>query len=352
VVVTHNVQPALNPTLGPGPSVLGWVLPHLMALVAAQGVDPSPIRQLPGLRNRNLEDPDVRVPDAAAQEAWRLAARLTEDEALGIHIAESLPRGALDLVEYAFRSSGSLAVGLERLARYSRVLSDRVVARTESSGDDLILLVGDTGRGPIHPARAEFALAIALRLARDATGVDVRPLQVGFAHEAPCDQTEQTRFFRVPAHFGSGSNALVLSRTDAERQLRGADPALAAIVRRRLEKALAERDRPEASSLTARVRRLLVEGLGQTTLTQQAVARTLQISTRTLSRRLAEEQTSFRNILDEARCQLATALLHDRSLSVGDIAFFLQYSEPAAFHRSFKRWTGQTPRRFRRALAA
>jgi AraC-like DNA-binding protein len=323
-----------------------------MALVAAQGLDPSPIRQLPGLRHRNLEDPDLRVPETAAQEAWSLAARMTEDEALGIHMAESLPRGALDLVEYAFRSSASLAVGLARLARYSRVLSDRVVARTENSGHDMVMLIGDTGRGPIHPARAEFSLAIALRLARDATGVDVRPLQVSFAHDAPCDQTEQTRFFRVPAHFASGSNAMVLNRADADRPLRGADPALSAIVHRRLEKALAERDRPEAVSLTARVRRLLVEGLGQTTLTPDAVAQRLEISTRTLSRRLAEENTSFRRILDEARCQFATALLHDRSLSVGDIAFFLQYSEPAAFHRSFKRWTGQTPRGFRRALAA
>jgi AraC-like DNA-binding protein len=145
---------------------------------------------------------------------------------------------------------------------------------------------------------------------------------------------------------------MVLNRADADRPLRGADPALSAIVHRRLEKALAERDRPEAVSLTARVRRLLVEGLGQTTLTPDAVAQRLEISTRTLSRRLAEENTSFRRILDEARCQFATALLHDRSLSVGDIAFFLQYSEPAAFHRSFKRWTGQTPRGFRRALAA
>jgi AraC-like DNA-binding protein len=335
-----------------GPTVLGWVLPHVIAQVARQGFDPSAIRQLPALRHRDLDDPDLRVPESVAQEAWRLAVRITGDHALGLHVAESLPRGALDLVEYAFRSSASLGVGLERLARYSRVLSDRVAARTEAGAHDLLLFVGDTGGGPLHSARAEFSLAVALRLARDATAVDVRPLQVCFAHEAPDDQGDHERFFRAPVHFASGSTSMLLRRSDADRQLRGADAALSAIVRRRLDKVLAERDTPDSGTLTERVRRMLVEELGQTTLTPQAVATTLDISARTLSRRLAQEQTSFRRILDEARCQFATALLHDRSLSVADIAFFLQYSEPAAFHRSFKRWTGRTPRGFRHALTA
>jgi AraC-like DNA-binding protein len=66
-----------------------------------------------------------------------------------------------------------------------------------------------------------------------------------------------------------------------------------------------------------------------------------------LSRRLAEEKTSFRELLDEVRSEFARALLMDRSLSVADVAFFLNYSEPAAFHRSFRRWTGQTPSEYR-----
>jgi AraC-like DNA-binding protein len=331
-------------------TVSGWVLPYLMVLVASQGHDPAAMSQLPGLAG--LDDPDVRVPERSAQEAWRMAAAMTRDPALGVHLAESLPRGALDLVEYAFRSSTSLRVGLERLARYGRVLSDRVAARTEDNGADLLLLVQDTGSSPLHPARAEFALAVALRLARDGTGCEVRPLQVCFAHPAPADSADHARFFRVPVVFGSGANTMILSRADADRPLRGADPALSGIVRRRLEKALAERAVDVKGPMSVRVRRILMDDLGQTALTPAAVARALEVSTRTLSRRLAAEGTSFRHILDQARCELAMALLHDGSLSVGDIAFFLQYSEPAAFHRSFRRWTGQTPRAFRQGLTA
>jgi AraC-like DNA-binding protein len=329
-----------------GPSVQGWVLPHLIAWVETQGFDGTSIRRLPGLAD--LTDPDTRVPEASAETAWRLATTITGDAVIGVRVAQSLPRGALDLVEYAFRSSASLAAAFERLARYSRVLSDRVAARIETQGEgSLLLLVRDTWNTALHPGRAEFALAMALKFARESSGADVTPLQVSFAHAAPKDASEHRRFFRGPVRFGAGSNSMILSAADAARPLQAADEALSSIVRRRLDKALAERDLRHSGPLSGRVRHMMVDHLGETTLTPEAVARTLAVSRRTLSRRLADEGTSFRHILDDVRREFACALLQDRSLSVGDVAFFLQYSEPAAFNRSFRRWTGRTPHAFR-----
>ena len=326
-------------------SVQGWVLPHLIAWVESRDVSAAPIRRLFG-RTR-LDDPDVRVAEAVAETAWRLAATLTNDEALGIHLVESLPRGSLDLIEYALRSSPSLEKGIDRLARYGRLLSDRVAARTHREGDSLLFLVHDTATTPLHSARTEFALAVALKLARDSTGADIAPLSVSFAHPAPANIAEHRRFFHGPVQFAAGSSSMRLSASDGSRPMREADAALEGIVRRRLENALGDRDRSSAGAMSTRVRRLLVERLGQTVLTLDAVATALAVSRRTLTRRLAEEGASFRQILDEVRRDFARALLQDRSLSIGDIAFFLQYSEPAAFHRSFRRWTGQTPSAFR-----
>ena len=184
-------------------SVQGWVLPHLIAWVEGCNASGAPIRRLFG-RTR-LDDPNVRVPEAVTETAWRLAATLTRDDALGIHLAESLPRGALDLIEYALRSSPSLEHGLVRLARYGRLLSDRVAARTHRKDDSLLFLVHDTATTPLHPARAEFALALALKLARDSTGADIRPVRVGFAHPAPDNLAEHRRFFHGPVRFDAGS---------------------------------------------------------------------------------------------------------------------------------------------------
>lgn len=328
-------------------SVQGWVLPHLIAWVEGRNVDPAPIRRLFG-RTR-LEDPNVRVPEAVTDTAWRLAATLTGDEALGIHLAESLPRGALDLIEYALRSSPSLEKGLDRLARYGRLVSERVAARTDRKAESLLFLVHDTAKAPLHPARTEFALAVALKLARDSTGVDITPVRVCFAHPAPGNIAEHRRFFHGPVRFAAGSSSMSLSAADASRPMREADPALSGIIRRRLENALGDRDHASDGAMSARVRRLLVEHLGQSALTLDAVAAALAVSRRTLTRRLAEERTSFRQILDRVREDFACALLQDRGLNIGDISFFLQYSEPTAFHRSFRRWTGRTPQAFRGA---
>src|ERR1700752_250232 len=93
-----------------GPSVQGWVLPYLIEWVETRGFDAASIRKLRGMAE--LTDPDLRVPEASVEEACRLGTTLTNDEAGGVHLEEGLPRAALDLVEFAFRSSASLASAL------------------------------------------------------------------------------------------------------------------------------------------------------------------------------------------------------------------------------------------------
>jgi AraC-like DNA-binding protein len=321
-----------------------WVFPHLIAWLESQSIDAAPISRLPGIVTN---DPDRRVSESTAEAAWRLAATMTHDAAIGLHVAEWLPRGALDLIEYAVRSSPSLGSGLERLARYGCLVSDRVAARTETSAGGLQLIIRDVGSSALHSARAEFALALALKLARDVTGVPIVPVHVALAHRCPEDVSEHQRFFCAPVRFAAGTNTMIVSALDAARPLPGADAALSAIVRRRLDQVLPDAGLLTTASLSTRVRRMLVEDLGQTTLTADSVARALAMSRRTLTRRLGEEGTSFRAILDDVRAELSRALLQDRSLSIADVAFFLHYSEPTAFHRSFRRWTGQTPQNYR-----
>jgi AraC-like DNA-binding protein len=331
-------------------SVLGWVVPLLAAYIKERGHDNAPILQLTGIRGRDLKDPDVRVPETASREAWRLAMTITKDEAIGLHVAQWLPRGALDLVEYAFRTSATLGAGLDRLARYGRLINDRLDVDVVRTGPGVRFLIGGADASPVHPQRAEMSIALALRLARDATAIHLIPVEVLFAHDAPADLTEHREFFRSPLHFSSGVNGMVFSDADGARTLQAADAALGAIIRRRLDTAIDKLDRPADASTAARVRRLLIDGMGQQQQSVTTVGRELGMSARTLSRRLADENTSFRDIQDDIRHQLAVALLADDSKSIAEIAFFLGYAEPAPFHRSFKRWTGTTPQLHRQKM--
>jgi AraC-like DNA-binding protein len=329
-------------------SVLGWVVPLLADYVKAQGHDNGPILQLTGIRGRDLKDPDVRVPETASREAWRLAMAITKDEAIGLHLAQWLPRGSLDLVEYAFRTSATLADGLDRLAHYGRLINDRLAVHVLREGPGVRFLIGVGDAQPLHPQRTEFSIALALRLAREAAALHLVPVEVLFAHTAPADSTEHREFFGAHIHFSSGVNGMVFSDNDGARKLQAADAALGAIIRLRLDKAIEKLDRPADTSTAARVRRLLIDGMGQDQQSVTTIGRELGMSARTLSRRLGEEDTSFRDIQDEVRHQLAVALLADENKSIAEIAFFLGYAEPAPFHRSFKRWTGTTPQLHRR----
>ena len=196
--------------------------------------------------------------------------------------------------------------------------------------------------------RADFALAFVVRLAREATKKAVVPIEVRFAYAAPKRLQEYRDHFRSRLVHDASVNQVVFAREDLSRPLASADTALAGMTQRRLEKMLGQLPR-EAESTALRVRRVLLGLLARGKATVQIVGRELGMSGRTLHRRLHDERTSFRRVLDEVRRDVAVALLDDQATAISEIAFILGYSEPAAFTRSFKRWTGETPLTARRA---
>jgi AraC-like DNA-binding protein len=323
---------------------VAWVLPHLIAFLAAAGHDPAPLRQLPGVRRRDISDPDLRVADAVLAEAWRLARQATGDDLLGLHFAQAVPAGALDLLEYAFRSSPTLVVALQQIVRFGRVMRDRASTDLVCDGDRVMA----TWEGVAPLQRVDFAAAFLVRLVREATGSPVAPLEVSLTHASLGRAEEYRSFFQSRVRFDQPSNCLVLAASDAARPLRSADPALAGVVRRRLEKMLAQ-VHATGDSTADRVRRVLLPTLARGEPTAAEVSRELGLSQRTLQRQLQAEDTSFTRILDSAREEVARALLREPGVGIAEIAFLLGYSEPAAFHRSFRRWTGQTPLVYRRA---
>ena len=83
----------------------------------------------------------------------------------------------------------------------------------------------------------------------------------------------------------------------------------------------------------------------------EAVARALHMSVRTLQRRLVASGVTFREVADAVRMQLAEEYLSDRAVSTAEVAFLLGFSDQTAFNRAFRRWTGQSPGRWRRGRA-
>ncbi len=309
------------------------------------------MRRAAGLDDSVLADPDSRIDAERAFRAWETAVALTGEADLGLLVAGAQPAGALDLLEYAFRASPTLGRAFEQLARYRRVVRDDLVVTLAEDGGRATVAFTLGRPGPLLRQQANYFLFGWLRIAREATGrEDLAPLEARVPYPAPESVLGIERAFRGPVVYESPDAAFVFAREAMALGTLRPDPGLLRVLRQRLSRL--EPPRADAGPFAADVRSRIEEDLPSGEVTAARVAAEMGLSARTLDRRLAAEGTSFRDVLDGVRGELAEQLLRDPRVTTGEIAFQLGFSESSAFHRSFKRRTGLTPREFRRQASA
>lgn len=284
-------------------------------------------------------DDDARISAAQFCVAWSEALRLTNDRALALRIAGATPTGAFGIVEYVCRSSPTLGDALRQWVRYLNLLDDAVTVGLAVERDRAMLRVERESEAPA-PASHELCWALVARHARELSTVPFRLIAVELAHPAPADVARYRAWFDAPVVFGAETTQLVFPRSALEATLVSSDPALLAI----LERTAAElaRAKPTDATTSAQVKRVLHELLRSADANIEMVAKRLGIPSRSLQRRLKDENTSFNALREELRRELADRYLRD-GLAVAEISFLLGFSEPSAFFRAFKRWTGNTP---------
>jgi AraC-like DNA-binding protein len=189
-------------------------------------------------------------------------------------------------------------------------------------------------------------VVLVTRLIRQLSGNAWTPERVWLAHPRPPDSSAlEACFAGTPITFDTGANGLAFAASTLALPVVSADAPLHSVLTQHAERALPPE--PPAEDWLARVRLKTREALGEGGGTLERVARALKMSPRTLQRRLSEHGTSFQDVLDVERQELARRLLEDPRLSVSEVAWRLGYSELTAFNRAFKRWTGKTPGEWR-----
>jgi AraC-like DNA-binding protein len=292
-----------------------------------------------------FREPEARLPQAVAASLWPAAARLTNDADLGLHVAEGIRQESYGVLGYVVSTSENLGMGFQRMCRYIRFLHDVAETKLAVHGDRATLSHQLPFPGALPRPTSEYIVAGWLLASRKATGVGWIPLQVRFPHAKPNNTSEHQRIFGCNPEFGYQRNELVFSSDLLNTPHIKADPNLEAILEAQVVAVIEKLPKGEAT--TDAVRRHLAGQLGEGQPTLEQIAPRLHMSPRTLHRRLEEEGTSFRHVLTEVRRELAARHLSERRLAIGEIAFLLGFSEPSAFHRAFKRWTGHAPLAYR-----
>lgn len=318
----------------------------LLTAFEPQGLDRATLMAAAELDPSHVNDKDARIPIERLHLLWELVlARVCRRDAALLGASRYAPSD-YGLVGFVAMNCETLGEALAQAIRFLALWTDDPQIRL----DDGTLSLVDRGTFADRPGlrlAIEATLAELVQAARTATGQPIAPLAVHLTHPAPPDTAPFEEFFGTRVSFGQPANAVRFSGEQLALKLPRAEPALGEFLRGLAHDALAKRPTRDPSPLD-RARRLIAEELQSGVPELPAIARRLAVSERTLRRRLAEEQTSFRALLDETRGELARGYVTDPRIPLTEVAFLLGFSDPSAFHRAFRRWTGATPAEFRR----
>jgi AraC-like DNA-binding protein len=318
----------------------------LMELAVSQGADRKKLAERSGIAPAELEDQDNRIPYAKYVALMRAGQEI--DPALALHFGEAFEITDLSIVGLIGQACETVADAFAQLGRYNRLMIDVAV---EGPGEERLVLsrVGgqlwlvDTRRNPNDfPEITEASFARMVCMSRHLGRADIIK-EVHVTHPAPAYRAEYDRVFPMPVIFESDRNALLMTDdswmtqrlAQAPRYVFGVLSAHADSLLKELENSKTTRGRVES---------LLLPLLHTGDVSMDKIAGRLGLSRQTLFRKLKSEGTSFEKVLDELRHRLALDYLRGRKVSVNETAYLVGFSEPAAFSRAFKRWTGTSPR--------
>ena len=303
-----------------------------------------------GIEHSQLEDMHARISLDEYRRTVRAAYRLADDPAFGLHMGEGLPTSSFDVLGPLVENSVNLRDALLTAVRYAGIVSEAPRMTLEEGVDTATIRIDlPEENTPESRLAAEFSMIALLRMMRIYTGDEGMPTSVFFTHPKPHHHAEYTRCFGGAERFSQGFTGMEVDQAWLNQPPPARAGELHDYLLQRAEYLLAkgQYDAPASS----RVSRWIASQPELVRPTLEQVARDLGTSTRSLRRRLQEEQTQFSVLLDEARAISAKRMLEDPRRAIQEAAYALGFRTPSAFSRAFKRWTGMGPKAYQKAFA-
>ncbi|WP_114241624.1 AraC family transcriptional regulator [Dyella sp. C9] len=326
------------------------VLVHLIQLALVRGLRCEPWFAGTGLAREQLNDPSLRVSYRQASTVIRRALHASGDCGLGLAVGRVETLGSFGLLGLAMMTSATFGEAMVVGITHHRVSGSLLDVSFEEVGPREVALAAwpRFNDAPLLPFLCEELFASSLAIARELLGQNFRPARLELTYARPPHADAYADFFQCELVFGARYNRIVLDVQWLEHPLPTHNPLTAQQARA----LCAQQHGPEGApqEIVASVERLLRSHLHQQPRLPD-VARMLNMSERSLRRRLAEGGRIFREIHDRVRAERALELLHGGKLSVAEIGQEIGFSDPREFRRAFKRWTGMPPRSARRQAA-
>lgn len=327
------------------PSTIGTWIQAIVRTLDARGIDGSDLALAAGISARVLCSVDERAPQDAVTRLWKAAVEATGDPCFGLHVSRFVGPVTFHALGYAVLASPNLKAALQRVIRFQRLISDAVEQRLVLSGDRYRYVIERVApHGPPDEAIDAF-MTMSVRTVRSLTRpARINPLAVCLRRPEPTPADLFHQIFRCPITFGADVDAFEYARSDVEAPLLFANLELARQSDEIIADYMARTGRSEA--LPDLVGALIVKHLPSGRPSEAIIAKRLRMSPRNLQLQLAQHGSSYKELLNQARYDLARRYLEQGRHSIKEIAFLLGFSDAATFSRAFRRWAGQSPGRF------
>jgi len=321
-------------------TLTGWVLAIVRAM-RASGIEAEDVMREVGMDPALLVGGYIRYSQGQMSRLWERAIALSGDEAFGLLVAEQVRPATFHVLGYAMSTSATLGRALHRFSRFCRLISDSCTAVLTENGENVTLeFFFDTGNSPLVFQTIDTVVASVLAYSRWIGGEAFAPIEVEFRHAEPAEAQAYRTFFRCDVHYRAPRTSITFARSDLDRPILAADEELASMLDRLAQEYLEKR----MSGRTAvRVRDLMIANLANGTVSKTEIAKALNLTERTLLRRLKAEGTTFADVLNDVRQELAFQYLRRPGMTVSEVAYLLGFSDENTFSRAFKRMTGRRP---------
>jgi AraC-like DNA-binding protein len=326
-----------------------WVA-GIVRMLESQGIDVPALFAELEMDIDTLGQVDARFPTESVSALWQRAALRSGNPGIGLCAPRTAQLASFEVLGYAMMSCPNLLAGLERLVRYLRIVSEAAQLRLgQAGGESRLDLMLYGGEQPVPSQRYEFDLLIFIGFCRWLSGREIHPRCVELAQPAPADLRPYAEAFQCPLRFDAPGYCVLFDSADLLRPLPTSNPMLAELHDRLLGEGL---ERLGDTRITHRAREEITRRLPEGEPRREDVAGALCLSERTLQRRLQDEGTSFQQLLDGTRRELAQQYLKQRKASLAQIAYLLGFSDQSIFHRACKRWFNASPGKYRAVGAA
>lgn len=306
----------------------------------ARGFNAAQVLAGSGLTEADLEDAWLAPSPEAYHRVISNMLKLTGDPHLGLQIGSEYKVSDLGVLGYAALSSATLAQAREVILKYA-ALNEYIITPTNyiKNGVWYNQLRETFPLGELLPFAVEEFVSRMIALSRGLTGkaFRIRELQVTYPEPQPAGVYEE--FFKCPCYFNQPKILVTLDKERLSDQIELADPEVFQLCEKQCQDLV--KIKSDEANYSEKIKCMLLKMPGKFPFLEE-LAKMLNKSARTLRRQLNEEGTSYQEIIEETRKELAMQYLHHTRLTPKEISYALGYSHVSNFRRAFKSWTGKT----------